>query len=105
MSAVSDLKFADVDGIVIGRVHAVHVLVAHQRRDLAQEEEEDDGAGHEPRRRGRRRRRREAEAKSLPRGATPAAGARHASGPGGLFMGLKKGRKARHFKERERRAA
>ena len=91
VSAVSDLELVGVDGVVIvARVHAVHVLVAHQRRYLAEKEEDEDGAGHEPRgERQRWRRRREAQTTGLPRRrAAPAAGgARHASG--GLFMELK----------------
>ena len=79
--AVADVELAGVDGVVVAaRVHALHVLVAHERRDLAEQEEDDDGADHEPRRaERRRRRRREAEATSLARRATPPVCTRHSS--------------------------
>ena len=99
VGAVPDLELVCVDGVVaVARVDAVHVLVAHQGGRLAREEEDDDGAGRQPR--GppwrTRRRRREAEAAGLPRRASPAGPARHASGsrrPGGLLMGLEGGRR------------
>ena len=99
VGAVPDLELVCVDGVVaVARVDAVHVLVAHQGGRLAREEQDDDGAGRQPRAppRRMRRRRREAEAAGLPRRASPAGPARHASGsrrPGGLLMGLE-GRKA-----------
>ena len=88
VSAVSDLELVGVDGVVVvARVHAVHVLVAHQRRYLAEQEEEEDGAGHEPRGERRRRRREAQTIAGLPRRATPAGGAHHTWLR--LFMGLR----------------
>ena len=76
VGAVADVELAGVDGVVVvAGVHALHVLVAHERRHFAEEEEDEDGADHRPR--GAERRRREAEATRLARRATAPIRTRH----------------------------